>query len=367
MSRKICKHFGVCGGCSYLDKPYEDQLDEKVKRVEELLEAKAEEVVPSPKQYYYRNRMDFVVADGPKIGLNVRGKWWETVDLEECLLQSPESDEIRRIFKHHMEKNGIAGWNRRERRGLVRFLTVIEGKFTEERMIFITAFRKDEALRLQEFLDYLEAHGVRFSSLILGINSGIRDDARAEELDVIRGDETIAEKIGDVTYHLHPNVFFQPNPYTLGSLISTAVRFLDLRGGERILELFSGSGTFTIPLARRAGKIVAVESDPNAVKIAELNLKANKVKNVELLQEKAERVSLKYDIMVVDPPSSGLSYKLVKKLRKAKPKKILYISCNPRTQARDIKQLGYRIERLAVIDQFPQTPLVETIALLRKR
>ena len=367
MSLKICKHFRVCGGCAYLDKPYEDQLNEKVNQAEELLEAKAEKVIPSPKQYYYRNRMDFVVAEDPKIGLNVKGKWWEIVDLEECLLQSPESDEIRKTFKAHMERNGIAGWNRRERRGLIRFLSVIEGKFTGERMIFITAFREDENLQLQEFIDSLKARGIPFSSLILGINSGIRDDARAEELKIIHGTETITEKINNTTYHLHPNVFFQPNPYTLSSLISTALEFLDLRGGEKILELFSGSGTFTIPMARAAGEIVAVESDPNAVKIAELNLKTNKVKNVEIVQEKAERVSLKYDYVVVDPPSSGLSYKLVKRLRKAKPKAILYISCNPKTQARDIKQLGYKIERLAIIDQFPQTPLVETIALLRRR
>ena len=366
MSLRICKHFGVCGGCSYLDKPYEEQLEEKVRAVKELLSVEPEEVHPSPKQYYYRNRMDFVAAPGPKIGLNVRGKWWETVDIEECLLQSPESDAVRNRFREHMRERGLEGWDRINRRGLIRFLSVLEGKYTGERLIFVVVYEKNERLGLFDFLEKVRSTGIKITSIILGINRGVRDDARAEQLEIVYGSETITEKIGSLTYLLHPNAFFQPNSYTLDTMIKTALSFMDLKGGETVLELFSGAGTFTIPFAKAAGRVVAVESDPDSAKIAALNLKLNKVKNVELVQERAERVSLKYDYVILDPPRSGLSYKLVKKLRKAKPKRILYISCNPRTQARDIQQLGYKIDRLSIIDQFPQTPLIETIALLKK-
>jgi len=363
---KICKHFGVCGGCSYLDKPYEDQLEEKVKRVEDLFGVKIDEVYPSPKQYYYRNRMDFAVSEDLKIGLNVRGRWWEIVDLEECLLLSPEADEIRRIFKEYMLRHGLRGWNRVERRGSIRFLSIIEGKFTDERMIFITSF-EDLGEKLERFSEELESMRIGVSSLILGINPGIRDDARAEDLRVIKGSETIVEKIDSRIYHLHPNTFFQPNPYTLDKLIRCVVELLDVRGCEEILELFSGIGTFTLDLARIAAKVYAVEENETAVKIAEMNLRENWVRNVELINERAERVSVKYDYVVLDPPRTGLSYKLVKKLRKAKPRRIVYVSCNPETQLRDIRQLGYKIDGIVLIDQFPQTPLVESVVALKPR
>ena len=363
---KICKHFGMCGGCSYLDKPYEDQLEEKVKRVEDLFGVKVDEVYPSPKQYYYRNRMDFAVSEDLKIGLNVRGRWWEVVDLEECLLLSPEADEIRRIFKEYMLRHGLRGWNRVEKRGLIRFLSIIEGKFTDERMIFITSF-EDLKGKLDKFWEELESVGMRVSSLILGINPGVRDDARAEDLRVIKGSETIVEKIDSRIYHLHPNTFFQPNPYTLSKLIRCVVELLDVKGCGEILELFSGIGTFTLDLARVAARVYAVEENETAVKIAGMNLKENGVKNVELINERAERVSVKYDYVVLDPPRTGLSYKLVKKLRKAKPKRIVYVSCNPETQLRDIRQLGYKIDRIVLIDQFPQTHLVESVVALKPR
>ena len=364
MSARICKHFRECGGCAYLDKPYEEQLKEKVSRVEELLEVRAEEVHPSPRQHYYRNRMDFVVSEGPLIGLNRRGSWSETIDVEECLLQSPESDAIRNAFREYLKERGIPGWNRAERRGDVRFLSVIEGKFTGERMILIVAYNE---VPLQEFSADLKERGIPFNSLLLGINREIKNDAKAESIRAVCGPETIVERVGEFTYLLHPNVFFQPNPYVLEKMMRTVVSFLDLRGGERVLELFSGPGTFTVPLAAWGhARVTAVEASPAAARIAEMNLKLNRVKSAEVVNERAERVSLKYDYIVVDPPSSGLSYKLVKRLRKASPKRILYISCNPETMARDVKQLGYGIERLSLIDQFPQTPHLEAIALLRR-
>ena len=367
MSLRICKHFGRCGGCTYLDKPYEEQFEEKIAEAEKILEAKADEAHPSPREYYYRNRMDYVVSSDPKIGLNVMGSWSETVDIEECLLQSPESDRIRNLFKEHLKDNGISGWDRIRRTGQVRFLTIIEGKYTGERMIFVVAY-SDGNLKLDEFAEKLRTEKIRLDSLILGINRGIRDDARAEELKPIIGSEHISERIEGFEYLLHPNVFFQPNPYTLETMIKLTLGFLGLKGGEKVLELFSGLGTFTIPLAKLGhARVTAVEADPNAVKLARMNLKRNRVKNVKLINEKAERVSLKYDHVVVDPPSRGLSYKLVKKLRKANPRKILYISCNPRTLARDVRQLGYRVKQLALVDQFPQTPHLEAIALLERR
>ncbi len=346
-----------------MDRPYEEQLEEKVRSVEELLGVKVERVHPSPKPHYYRNRMDYVVAPGPVIGLNVRGRWWETVDLSECLLLSPESDAIRRLFKEFMKMKGLEGWDRRRRQGTVRFLSIIEGKFTDERMVFVVSYRYVEGLG--EYLEMLGREGVRVSSLVLGVNDGVRDDARADELHVVAGGETIRERIDSFTYHLHPNTFFQPNPYTLASLIGEVVRLTEPEGRE-ILELYSGIGTFTIPLSRKASKITAVENDSYAVKIAELNLRENHVENVEIKHEKAEKVSHKYGTIVLDPPRPGLSFKLVRRLRKAKPKRIVYVSCNPRALERDVRQLGYKIEEVVVVDQFPQTPLVEAVALLRR-
>lgn len=366
MRGRVCKHFGLCGGCALQDKPYEEQVEWKVSKVEELLGVKVEEIYPSPKQHYYRNRMDYVVAPGPKIGLNVKGSWKETVDLEECLLLSPEADEIRAAFKNFLTSQGLEPWDRVERKGAIRFLTILEGKFTNKRMLAIISSKKLE-VNFEPLIENLKESGIKVDSLMLGLNAGIREEPRSKELYTILGEETIIEKIGWRTYHLHLNTFFQPNPYTLEHMLKLVKSFLGTKGGERVLELYSGVGTFTVELAKSAAKVVAVEADPQSIKIAEMNMRANKIKNVELINQAAEKVSLKYDYIVLDPPGSGLSLKLVKRLRKARPKRVVYVSCNPETQARDIRQLGYRVERVAVVDQFPQTPLVETVALLRPR
>jgi len=351
-----------------LDIDYSEQLEIKRRKVERVLGVKVEHLIPSPKTRYFRNRMDYVVAPNNVIGLNVRGSWRDVVDISDCLLLSPEADRIRNLFREHLRKNNIQGWDRIARKGVVRFLTIIEGKFTGERMVSIIASRYDDELRIGDFMDKLTEEKIRVDSLLVGLNTMVRDDAVAEEIKPYIGLETIREKIGENTYMLHQNTFFQPNPYTLEQLIDVVKHFINPAGWEKVLELYAGVGTFTIPISKSVSKVVAVEINCKAVEIAEHNARINKAKRIEFVNRPSEEVSVKgYDVILLDPPRSGLPSKLARRIKKHGPERIVYVSCGLEALARDVKAMGYRVEDIALVDQFPHSPLVETAVLLRRR
>ncbi len=365
---RICRHFGRCGGCLLLDKDYEEQIQEKILRIKTLTGAEPDEVFKSPTVTYFRNRMDYVVAPGPVVGLNKRGSWSETIDISECLLLSPEAEIIRNSFREYLEENRIEGWDRIRRKGLVRFLTILEGKFTRERLVGVLVSSLNPYIDLEEFKDMLEEKKAAVNALLLGVNTGIRDDVIYEESRIIHGKEdAIRERINSFTYLMHPGVFFQPNSYTLGYLIESVVKLAGLSGWEKIIELFSGAGTFTIPLASKSAQVTAVEINEKAVELAIRNAEINKIKNIKFINSKAEGVSVKgYDLVVLDPPRSGLAKKLVKRLKKTGPRRVIYVSCGLDALVRDVKAMGYKIEYCIFVDQFPHTPLIEVVALLKK-
>lgn len=362
----LCKHFGICGGCQIQNISYEEQLEIKVKNVIDLFGKEPEEIIPSPKIYYYRNRMDWAIGRNYEVGLKEYGKWWAYVDIYECLLQSKESDEIRNKFREFIKEKNIEPWDNIKHKGLVRYLIIREGKFTGERMITILLSKSENNI-FKEFLDIIKD---KITSAYIGINKEISDISYAKEKYLIYGKKYLEEKILDNIYYILPNSFFQPNSYTLETMIKRVVEFLDPKENEIIFDLYSGIGTFSIEIAKYCKEVIGVDIEKEAEELFFLNSEKNEIKNTKFILERVEDINeIKSNKVVMDPPRSGCHPKVLKNLIKSGIKKIVYVSCNPKTQNRDIKFLikkGYNLEKYILIDQFPHTFHIESIAVLER-
>lgn len=358
----VCEHFGKCGGCKYLDFSYENQLKIKVKKVVEIFGKEPSEVVKSPKIYFYRNRMDYAVGKNYEVGLKERGKWYAYVDIENCLLQSEESNKIRNLFREFIKREKLEPYNIFSHKGLVRYLVIREGKFTGERMIHIILTREEEKIK-----NFLEEIKDLITSFYIGINEKIADVSISEKYSLLYGNKFLREKLSDNIYHILPNTFFQSNSYTAEILIKKVIEFLDIRSDDKIYDLYGGVGTFSIEIAKYC-EVINVESDKDAKICFEESLKANNVK-ANFINEKVENLkSIDATKIVVDPPRSGMHKKAVELVDLSNAKRIIYVSCNPITQFRDIKMMkNYKLLDYILIDQFPFTNHIESIAILEKR
>ncbi|MCD6444771.1 23S rRNA (uracil(1939)-C(5))-methyltransferase RlmD [Candidatus Bathyarchaeota archaeon] len=367
-----CRHYGVCGGCQLQHLPYREQVELKVSRLEKLFGFEPHEVYESPRRFYYRNRMDYVVGPGHVVGLKERGKWWRYVDLEECLLMSREADLAKNVFREFIKAEGLEPWDAKAQRGFVRYLVIREGKFTGERMCTVVTFKpmeeRDYRVLFSKFLELLEEKGIEVTSLYWGLNPYVTDVSYSFETRLIHGAPLIRERLLGNTYLIGVNSFFQSNPYTAELLVKKAVELLEPDGGK-VYDLYCGVGTFSVEIGKHS-KVVCVDSESEAIELLRENMRLNDVEGYEALNVKVERLrKLDTDKVLLDPPRSGLHPKAVRLLARSKPKTVVYVSCNPKTQKRDITMLsraGYKLEHLIFIDQFPQTEHMETIALLRQ-
>jgi len=329
-----CKHFDKCGGCQIQNLSYEEQLGLKVNEVIDIFKKEPEEVIPSPKIFYYRNRMDWAIGKNYEVGLKEFGKWWEYIDIYECLLQSKESDYIRNEFRNFIKEKGLEPWDNIRHRGLVRYLIVREGKFTDERMIIILLSKLENK---ELFLEFLEKVEDKITSVYIGINSEISDVSYSHEKYLIYGNKYLREKVLDNVYYILSNSFFQPNSYTLPTMIK---------------------------------KVIGVDMEKETEELFYKNSIENEVNNTEFILSKVEDLNeIKADKIVLDPPRSGIHPKVIRLLGNSGAKRIIYVSCNPKTQYRDIKMLerfGYILERYILIDQFPHTFHIESIAVLER-
>ncbi len=363
-----CRYFGVCGGCQLQDMPYGEQVEWKVGQISEIFGREPDEVHESPRTFYYRNRMDYAVGPGCVVGLKERGKWWSYVDIHECLLMSPEADELKNIFREFIRSRGLEPWDTRRHTGLVRYIVIREGKFTGERMVTIVTYRssEDHSRTFLEFLQEASDRGVRVSTLYWGVNPTVADVSVSKELRLLHGGPYLRERLLGNTYLISPNTFFQSNSYTAEILLDRAVRLLEAEGGV-VYDLYSGVGTFSVEVGRRAF-VVCVESDPEAVELLRENMRLNGVSEYKAINARVEDMGLvEADAVLIDPPRAGMHPRAVRALLRSRPRRIVYVSCNPKTQVRDIRPLlksGYELTYLVFIDQFPQTVHMETIALL---
>ncbi|CAD5244549.1 23S rRNA (uracil(1939)-C(5))-methyltransferase RlmD [Thermococcus camini] len=356
--RARCPHFGRCGGCLWQGLRYKEQLRLKA-RLFERITGIAAEIKGSPKIWGFRNVSNFIVTTSG-IGLKEYGNPLRAVNLRECSVFSRRTSEHLRALRAFLAETGMRPWDLKRKAGDVHYLQVREGKFTGEVMVNLIAHVEPSPKAVEAFNDYFRA-----DSLYWSVKRDERDDPRGEPR-LTSGEPFIRERIGDVTYLIHPNSFFQTNSYALELLLRAVEGFTD---GEKVLDLYSGVGTFGVWLAKRGFEVEGIEINPFAVEMAMKNAELNGVSTTFRVGRAEEARIGDYDTVVVDPPRKGLK-EAGELLVRSGVERLLYVSCNPRAFKLDYENhLGkaYRIEGAVLVDMFPHTPHVEAVVGLVRR
>ncbi|AEH24535.1 23S rRNA (uracil(1939)-C(5))-methyltransferase RlmD [Pyrococcus yayanosii] len=347
-----CKHFGFCGGCAFQHIEYKAQLEFKEEKLRKFLGLDVE-VLPSPAIYGHRNRIDIAVTTSG-IGFRRRGRWWDIVDIEACEVFGPSSKKALEALRALIDELRLEPWNLKEGRGFLRYMVLREGKFTGELMInLVTA---------EGHLGDVSGYFPFATSLYWSVNRTPSDVSYGEPMRYW-GREFIREELDGITYLIHPNSFFQTNSYQAVNLVRKVAEFVD---GSKVLDLYSGVGTFGVYLAKKGFEVEGVEINPFAVEMANRNAKINDAQAKFRVGDAAEAFAMSYDTVIVDPPRAGLHPKLVKRLISDGPPTIVYVSCNPKTFAQNLRGLKkvYKLEEIVGLDMFPHTPHVELIGKL---
>ncbi|WP_258084091.1 23S rRNA (uracil(1939)-C(5))-methyltransferase RlmD [Thermococcus thermotolerans] len=357
--RARCSHFGRCGGCLWQGLKYREQLRLKGELFERITGVSAP-IKGSLKIWDFRNVSNFIVTtDG--IGLKEYGNPLSVVDLYECPVFSKKTREYLNALRSFLRESGLRPWDLKKKAGDIHYLQVREGKFTGDVMVNLIAHKKPSKEAAEAFRDYFSFT----DSLYWSLKANERDDPRGEP-ELLDGGPFIRERIGDVTYLIHPNSFFQTNSYALELLLRAVEGFTD---GEKVLDLYSGVGTFGVWLARKGFAVEGVELNPFAVKMANRNAELNGVDAVFKVGRAEETSIGDYDTVVVDPPRKGLR-EAGELLVRSGVERVVYVSCNPRAFKLDYEnhlKKAYQVEGTVLVDMFPHTPHVEAVVeLVRK-
>ncbi len=350
----VCKHYGICGGCRLQHMTYGDQVRFKAEVLEEILGISVD-VLPSPKIYGHRNRIDVVITP-QGIGFRHFGTWWRVFDLEDCPVFGPRAREAVSSLRDFMADHSLQPYDLHAHRGFLRYIVLREGKNTGEFMVSLVTTEGT----LPDPSNYFSADSIYHS-----VNSTLSDVSYGEPRRYW-GSEFIRERLNDVIYLIHPNSFFQTNTYQAERLVATVAEWAD---GGRVLDLYSGVGTFSIYLAKRGFSVSGIEINPFSVDLARRNAEINGVSADFRVGRDSDVSQLaSYDTVVLDPPRAGLHPKLADRLVVEGPETIVYVSCNPRTFRRDAEVLSrsYRLDRILALDMFPHTPHVELVSVFRR-
>ncbi len=371
-----CRHFRICGGCQFQHIPYDEQLFHKEKFIESCFGRKVQPIIAAHPVWRYRNKMEFSFSED-KAGTQYLGlmkKRGRVENLEECFLTNPWFIEVLQNVRAWWEEEGIQAYFPPGNRGLLRTLTVREGLRTGEKMVMLTV--SEDAFSESARVSFVEALP-NISSVILRrqiVQKGV--PTRFEE-EVLSGANHIheilyTEKETAYKFRIRGASFFQPNTCQAEMIYQKAIEVAHLENDERVYDLFCGTGAIGMFASSSAGRVAGIEIVPEAVDDAQYNLAQNGIGNMEIVLgdvgDQLKNLPFEPTTVFVDPPRVGLGNKTIGHLLQLKPPKIVYISCNPVSQAEDCKALiDYEVESLQPIDQFPHTPHVENIALLRRK
>ncbi len=393
-----CKHFGTCGGCKWQMLPYKNQLEFKQQQVIDALQriAKVElpEICPiigSENDYYYRNKLEYTfsnkrwfteeemnepdVENTAGVGFHIPKMFDKILDITECHLQAEPTNAIRNWLRTYALNNKLSFYNVRMHEGFLRNL-IIRNTSTGELMV-IMIFGKNEHDQIQNLLHQMQANFPQITSLLYVINQKKNDTINDLEVLHFAGKNHIMEKMEELNYKIGPKSFYQTNSAQAYQLYSVAREFAALTGKEIVYDLYSGTGTIANFVAHKAKKVIGVEFIPEAIEDAKENALLNELGNTifiagdtkDVLNQDFFDTNGNPDVIILDPPRAGLHTDVIKMLIWAAPQKIVYVSCNPATQARDIALLNenYKLIKVQPVDMFPQTHHVENVVLLEKR
>jgi 23S rRNA (uracil1939-C5)-methyltransferase len=378
-----CPYFGRCGGCRLQHLAYPAQLAFKEKQVRDCLTRlgglppfELRPILPAPEAYGYRNKMEFTVA-GPAVavGLHAAERYDVVLDIERCLLQSDTMNALLDEFRRQARVRDLSVWDQQTERGLLRFLTVREGRRTGEAMVNVVASAPDVE-RLVPVAEALKARVAATASVLLNVNDKKASVAVGTEEHLLLGRDQITESLDGVSFQISANSFFQTNTLQAERLFAIVAEACALGGSETVLDLYSGTGAISLLLARRAARVYGVELSAPAVADAVRNARANGIDNCTFVAGEVRHVlpalmadGVRADVVVADPPRAGLHPKALAALATLAPARVVYVSCNPATLARDVSDLarqGYGLRWVQPVDMFPQTSHIEAVALLTR-
>lgn len=394
-----CKHFGVCGGCKWQDMGYEHQLFYKQKEVENNLKRighlELPEITPikgSEKQYFYRNKMEFsfsdsrwltleelqsdtIFEDKNALGFHIPGMWDKILDIEKCHLQKDPSNAIRLETKNFAQKNGLTFFNPRNQYGMLRTL-MIRTSSTGEIMVLVQFFEDDEVKR-NLLLNHLAETFPEITSLLYVINQKQNDTIYDQDIICYAGRDYIFEEMEGLQFKINAKSFYQTNSEQAYELYKITRDFANLNGDELVYDLYTGTGTIAQFISKKAKKVVGIESVPEAILDAKENAERNNIANVDFFVGDMKNVFNEQfisengipDVIITDPPRDGMHKDVVQQILNISPNKIVYVSCNSATQARDLALIKevYEVKKVQPVDMFPQTHHVENVVLLEKK
>jgi 23S rRNA (uracil1939-C5)-methyltransferase len=395
----VCEHFGVCGGCKWQNMGYQHQLYYKQKEVVNNLlrigHLELPEVTPilgCDKPYFYRNKMEFSFSDSRwltleeiqsddkfsdknALGFHIPGMWDKILDLKECHLQEDPSNDIRNAVKKFAIEHNLDFFNTRNQTGFLRTM-MIRTSSTGDIMVLIQFFKEDKINR-ELLLDFIHSSFPQITSLQYVINEKANDTIYDQEVIRYKGQDHIFEEMEGLRFKINAKSFYQTNSSQAFELYKITRSFAGLTGKELVYDLYTGTGTIAQFVAKQAKKVVGVEAVPDAIVAAEENAQLNKIENVEFFVGDMKHVFnndfLKAhgqpDVIITDPPRDGMHKDVVQQILNIEPKKIVYVSCNSATQARDLALMDaqYEVIKVQAVDMFPQTFHVENVVLLEKR
>ena len=395
----FCEHFGVCGGCRWQPLPYEMQLQAKRRQVEDQLVRighlevpEIRDTLPSPETTFYRNKLEFSasskrwllrdedpdsIPENEKMGLGFHvGKFFDKVlDIRKCYLQPEPSNAIRLFVKQFCIENGLEFYNIRENKGFFRNMFV---RTTEKgEVMLILCFAREDELPRKALLDAVAARFPQITSLYYVINEKLNDSIGDQSPVLYKGNEAIYEEMEGLRFKIGPKSFYQTNSRQAYGLYRVAREFAALSGNEVVYDLYTGTGTIAQFVSGKAGKVIGIEYVPEAIEDARHNADANGITNCsffagdmkDVLNEAFIARHGKPDVVILDPPRAGIHPDVARVILKAAPRRMVYVSCNPASQARDLAILceDYKITAVQPVDMFPHTMHVENVvALVRK-
>jgi 23S rRNA (uracil1939-C5)-methyltransferase len=395
----FCQHFGICGGCKWQNVPYQKQLYYKQKQISDQLTRIGNIDIPhtlpiigAEKTTLYRNKLEFsfsnkrwkttqeiaentIIENHNALGFHVPRLFDKIVDIETCYLQEEPSNEIRNFIRSFALEHNLTFFDIRNRSGLLRNI-IIRTTTTKETMLIVVFYENDT--ELQTFvLNAIHTKFPKITSLISITNQKVNDTIQDQDIHVYAGKDHITEVMENLQFKIGPKSFYQTNSLQAYELYKIVRNFAQLTGTELVYDLYTGTGTIANFIAKNARQVIGIEYVPEAIEDAHVNAKTNTITNTmfyagdikDILNNDFYEKHGVPDVLITDPPRAGMHKNVIESILQCMPKRIVYVSCNPATQARDIALLqdAYSIQKSQAIDMFPHTHHVENVVLLEKK
>ncbi len=379
----FCTHYGICGGCAHQTLTYERQLEMKAEQVKRLLDTAGIEnytflgIEGSPEEFAYRNKMEYSFGDVERggeltLGMHEKGKFNSVVTVDQCKIADEDFNIILRTTLEYFKSKGVPKYNSKSHKGYLRHFIVRKAKRTGETLVNIVTSTQIQ-FDMGEWVALIR--GLNLEGTLVGIlhtyNDNISDVVISERTDTLWGQDYFTEEILGLKFKISAFSFFQTNSLGAEKLYGIALDFMGNTDNKTIFDLYSGTGTIGQIMAKKAKQVIGIELIEEAVEAANNNAKMNGLDNCTFIAgdvlKKIDELSVKPEIIILDPPRVGVHPKALQKILRYRAPELIYVSCNPKTLAENLKDAqlaGYKVDKVKVMDMFPHTPHVETVVRL---